>query len=169
MQRAILVIYFWRDVLSNDTVIEGSRQCLDEGARMFSAFVTPLVGKHWNHSHKGAMVVSKWLMGRISPNGRSYSDFKIWIWVFIFTWDCKQHFPPGTKSSNSQLLQILICESEECLKINLWVKKYYITNVISIYFLPYCRFNSLLLLLSILLCLFPKENGNVTMYVTGVN
>lgn len=117
--------YFFlkRSVLSNDTVTEGSRQCLDEGVRMFSAFVTLLVGKHWNHSHKGTMAVSRWLMGRTSPNGRSYSDFKIWIWVFIFTWDCKQHFPPGTKSSNSQLFQILICESEECLKINLWVKK----------------------------------------------
>lgn len=54
---------------------------------------------------------------------RGYSDSKREVWAFIFTWDCKQHFPPGTKSSDSQLLQILICESEECLKIDLWVKK----------------------------------------------
>lgn len=67
-------------------------------------------------------------------NDRGSSDFKIWTRTFLFTWDCKQHFPPGTESCNSQLLQILICESEECLKIDLWVNKSSIINILSFFF-----------------------------------
>lgn len=96
----------------------------------------------------------------LETNGRGSSDFKIWTRTFLFTWDCKQHFPPGTESCNSQLLQILICESEECLKIDLWVNKSSIINILSIFLLQY-KFYSLLHLfyLLITLCLLSKKSG----------
>lgn len=93
------------------------------GGRVFSALVK---GCQENPPASQSSTVSvKWVAGGQDqphmprPLAEGFSDFKIWVQQ-IFTWNCQQHFPPGTKGRNSQLLQILVCEGEERLKINLW-------------------------------------------------
>lgn len=38
---------------------------------------------------------------------------------FFHTRDSEQHFPTGTKGGDSQFLQVLVCECQECLEVNL--------------------------------------------------
>lgn len=39
--------------------------------------------------------------------------------LFFHTRDSEQHFPTGTKGGDSQFLQVLVCECQECLEVNL--------------------------------------------------
>ncbi len=38
---------------------------------------------------------------------------------FICTRDGEQHFPAGSKGGDAQFLQVLVCQSQECLEVNL--------------------------------------------------
>lgn len=37
----------------------------------------------------------------------------------LSTWDGEQHFPTGAKGCDAQFLQVLVCQSQECLEVNL--------------------------------------------------
>lgn len=48
-----------------------------------------------------------------------YNKRMLFLNFGFHTRDSEQHFPTRTKGGDSQFLQVLVCECQECLEVNL--------------------------------------------------